>query len=786
MKVSLSWLKAYLKTEAGAAEIAGRLTSIGLEVEEIIDNASKLTPFIIGEIVAKDRHPNADRLNVLSVSTGTEKLQIVCGAPNCYVGMKSVLARPGDVIPLYNEKLEKGVIRGVESMGMLCSEKELGLSEDHEGIIDLKTDLPAGTPAAQAFGADAVIDINVTPNRPDCLGVKGIARDLAATGIGVFVNVPAEEIAGSFKSPVSVKIEDKACAQFLGRYIRGVKNGPSPKWMQERLIAAGLRPISALVDVTNYLTLCDCRPLHVFDADRIAGGLVVRAAADGEKLLALDDKEYTLATGQLVIADDSGVQSIAGVMGGIPTACRAETTNVFLESAYFDPISVAATGRDLNIVSDARARFERGVDPASCARGLLDATRLILDICGGEASEVVSAGAEPEGRRDIAFDFDLVSRRCGMDIPKAEQAAVLKKLGFSVKKNIVSVPSWRMHDVAQPVDLVEEIVRIYGTEHIPALTMRPESLPTGILLPHQKREVAVRRCLADRGLNQAITYSFTDSRLARRFGSKGIRVANPIASDLDEMRPSLIPGLLAAVKRNQDRGIKDVRLFEVGPEFLSHAPGDQRLVACGVRAGDCMPRHWLAQARAVDAYDAKADAAAALAAVEAPQAQVYADAPAWYHPGRAGSMKLGKNALAYFGELHPLVLKDFDIKTPVVAFEVYLDNVPASKPKSKLQKALKLSPFLPVTRDFAFVVDKDVPAEKLLSCIRSVNKDLIADVSVFDVYAGDKLPADKKQLAVQVVIQPADKTMTDDEINALATQIINLAAKNTGAALRSA
>ncbi len=786
MKVSLNWLKTYLKTEATTAEIADKLTAIGLEVEEIIDNASKLAPFIIGEIIAKDKHPNADRLNLLMVSAGAEKLQIVCGAPNCRVGMKSVLARPGDVIPLYNEKLEKGVIRGVESMGMLCSEKELCLSDEHEGIIDLKTDLPAGTPAAQAFGADVVIDINITPNRPDCLGVKGIARDLAATGIGAFVDKPEKEIPGSFTSPVSVKIKDKAGAQFLGRYIRGVKNGPSPKWMQERLIAAGLRPISALVDVTNYLTLRDCRPLHVFDADKIAGGLVVRSAQAGEKMQALDDKEYTLSAGQLVIADDNGVQSIAGVMGGIPTACRADTTNVFLESAYFEPLSVAATGRDLNIASDARARFERGVDPASCARGLLEATHLILAICGGEASEVVAAGAEPEWRRDIAFDFDLVGRLCGMDVPKAEQTTLLKKLGFAVQKNIVSVPSWRTHDVAQSVDLVEEIVRIRGTEHIPALTMRPASLPTGMLMPHQKREVAVRRCLADRGLNQAITYSFMDSRLGKRFGSKGVRVANPIASDLDEMRPNLIPNLLAAVKRNQDRGIKDVQLFEVGPEFLSHQPNDQRLVACGVRAGDFTPRHWLAQTRAVDAYDAKADAAAALAAVEAPQAQIYADAPAWYHPGRSGSMKLGRNALAYFGELHPMVLKDFDIKTPVVAFEVYLDNLPASKPKGKLQKALKLSPFLPVTRDFAFVVDKSVPAEKLLSAIRSVNKDLIADATIFDVYAGDKLPADKKQLAVQVVVQPMDKTMTDDEINALATQIVNIVGKNTGATLRGA
>ena len=785
MKISLEWLKTYLKTDATVDGIADKLTAIGLEVEEIADNASKLVPFVIGEIIAKDKHPNADRLNVLTVSAGTEKLQIVCGAPNCFVGMKSVLALPGDVIPLYNEKLEKGVIRGVESQGMLCSEKELGLSDNHEGIIDLKTDLPAGTPAAQALASDVMIDINVTPNRPDCLGVKGIARDLAAAGIGEFVSTPEKEIKGVFKSPISVKIEDKACPQFAGRYIRGVKNGPSPEWMQKRLIAVGLRPISALVDVTNYLSLCDCRPLHVFDADRISGNLVVRCAHDGEKLMALDDKEYTLTHGQLVIADDTGVQSIAGVMGGIPTACQSDTVNVFVESAYFEPASVAATGRDLNIASDARARFERGVDPASAERGLLEATHLILAACGGEASEVVIAGAEPKWNRDIPFDFDLVHKLCGMDISKAAQTAILKKLGFAVKGNTVCVPSWRTHDVALPVDLVEEIVRIYGTEHIPTLGMRSDTLPITTLLPNQKREGAVRRNLAERGLNQAITWSFTDSRLVQYFGGKGVRLANPIASDLDEMRPSLVPNLLSAVKRNQDRGIKDVQLFEVGPAFHSLTPGEQRLVACGVRAGDFTPRHWLAPTRAADAYDAKADALSALMAAEAPSAQIYADAPAWYHPGRSGSFKLGKNVLAHFGELHPMVLKVFDIKTPVVAFEVYLDNIPLAKPKStKAQKVLKLSPFMPVTRDFAFVMDKNVPAEKLLAAVRSVNKDLIADVSVFDVYAGDKLPADKKQLAVQVVIQPTDKTMTDEEINALSAQIINIVGKNAGATLR--
>lgn len=786
MKLALSWLKQYLKTEATPAEIAEKLTAIGLEVEEIIDNGKALAPFIVGEIKNKEKHPNADRLNVLTVWTGKENLQIVCGAPNCYVGMKSVLARPGDLIPKFNEKLEKGMIRGIESQGMMCAEDEIGLGTDHEGIMDLKTDKPAGTPITEVIPCEVVLDVNVTPNRGDCFGVKGIARDLAASGIGELISEDVEEIKGTFASPVRVSITDDNCKHFVGRYIRGVKNGPSPAWMQERLLSVGLRPISALVDITNYLNIGACRPLHVFDADKLTGDLVVRSAVTGEKLSALDEKEYTLSEGQVVIADEVGAQSIGGVMGGTPTGVGADTVNVFLEAAWFEPLSIAKTGRELNAESDSRQRYERGVDPASNVVANHEATCLILDICGGEASEIVVAGSEPKWQRTIDFDWNEVKRLTGMDIPQEAMMSILEKLGFTVSGNQIFVPSWRFNDIYESADLVEEIVRIYGLDTLPANTMRAEKIQTSMLMPAQKREVAVRHALAARGLCQAMTWSFMDSRLAKYFGSKNIRIANPIASDLDEMRPSLVPNLLSAVKRNLDRGIKDVQLFEVGPEFYSLNPGEQRLVACGVRAGSWTPKHWLEETRSVDVFDAKADAMAALASIDAPaNLQVFRNAPDWYHPGRSGSVQLGKNIVAVFGEIHPAVLKVFDIKVPVCAFEVYMDAVPMPKAKGKTIKAIKLSSLMPLTRDFAFIMDKDVDASKVIATILNADKNLITDVSVFDVYEGEHIEAGKKSLAVQVTIQPTEKTMTDTEIETLSTQIVNLVHRNTGAVLRS-
>lgn len=786
MKVSLRALKKYLDTTASVQEIADKLTSIGLEVEEVIDKSSILEPFTVAEVKTVENHPNADKLHILGVFTGQEMLQIVCGAPNVRVGMKSILAHEGDLIPLYNERLKKGVIRGIESMGMLCSERELGISDNHEGIIDLDTELPAGTPAIEVLSSDVIFDVNVTPNRGDCFGVKGIAKDLSATGIGKFISHDVAPIAGTFKSPINVTITDKNCPQFTGRYIRNVKNGQSPKWMQEFLISMGMRPISALVDITNYLNVAECRPLHVFDADKLVGNITVRQAHDGEKIAALNEKEYTLTSEMTVVADESGALSIAGVMGGEKTGCTEETVNVFLESAYFNPIAIAKTGRELNVESDSRTRFERGIDPASQIMGNQIATQLILDICGGEASEIVIAGQEPHWQHQIDFDFHLVKRLCGLDIPQDRMVEILERLDFKVEGNHVSVPSWRSNDVKEGADLVEEIVRIYGLDELPTLPLRPTELPLGILLPHQKRESAIRRALAARGLNQAITWSFMDSKLAQYFCSKNIRIANPIASDLDEMRPSLVPNLLSAIKRNQDRGMKDVQLFEVGPEFYSTKPKEQRMVACGVRAGSYTPRHFLENMRSVDVFDAKADALDGLAAIDAPKnIQVVRKAPSWYHPGRSGAFALGKNIVAYFGEIHPQILKVFDIKTPVVAFEIYLDNVPQARTKSKSQKLLKMSNLMPLTRDFAFIADKATEAGKLMAAIQNVDKDKITNVVLFDVYEGDKLPADKKSIAVQVTIWPTDKTMTDKEIEILCTQIVNMVKKSTGAELRS-
>ena len=669
---------------------------------------------------------------------------------------------------------------------MMCSERELEIGDDHSGIIDLKTDKPAGTPVSEVIKSEVVIDINVTPNRGDCFGIKGIARDLAATGIGTFIDAPIEPVKGTFSSPIQVSIADENCPQFVGRYIRGVKNVESPDWLKDRLISVGLRPISALVDITNYLNIGECRPLHVFDADKVSGNLVVRSANDGENLKALDEKEYTLKSGMTVIADDNGAQSIAGIMGGEPTGCSAETVNVFLESAYFTPLSVAATGRLLNAESDSRTRFERGIDPASAVNGNEIATRLILDICGGEASELVISGSEPDWSHTIEFDFGHVERLTGMTIEKDKMVEILTKLGFKVQGNTVSVPSWRTNDVRLSADLVEEIVRIYGLDELPEAPMRADVPLTGMLNTIQKREIIVRRTLASRGLNQALTWSFMDSKLAKFFDSKGIRLANPIASDLDEMRPSLIPNLLSAIKRNQDRGISDVQLFEVGPEFYSTIPTEQRLVACGIRAGSWTPKNWAEPSRNVDVFDAKADAIDALAAMDAPQTQTFRKAPSWYHPGRSGSLCLGKNILAHFGEIHPAILKELDIKTPVVGFEIYMDNLPAPKAvKSKLQKQLKISNLMPLTRDFAFVMDKDVEAERIINTIKGVDKEKITSVSIFDVYMGTNLPEGKKSLAVKVQIQPIEKTLTDADIEILSTQIINMVKKNTGAELRN-
>ena len=786
MKFSLSWLKDYLDTNASVEEISDTLTKIGLEVEDVIDNASALQGFIIGEIKTVEKHPNADKLHLLSVWTGKEALQIVCGAPNCRVGMKSVLALPGVMIPKYGEKLEKGVIHGVESCGMMCAEDELCLGSDHTGIIDLKTDAPAGTPFVDVLKPDVVFDVNVTPNRGDCFGVNGIARDLAAAGLGTLKKTDAAPIDGNFDCPVSVTTETPDCPLFTIRYIKGVKNVESPDWLKKKLVSVGLRPISALVDITNYFNIGEDHPLHVFDADKLTGNLTVRSAKEGETLDALDEKVYTLHENMVVVADQKGPQSIAGIMGGTPTGVDENTVNVVLEAAYFNPMSIATTARQLNAESDSKMRFERGVDIATTVQANHNATKMILDLCGGEASKMIVAGSIAQDKRTINFDFGRVQKLTGMEIPQEKMVEILTTLGFAVNGNQITVPSWRMNDIFGTADIVEEIARIYGYDKLPALPLHADEPVTGILLPDQRKEVAVRRALAEAGLCQAITWSFMDSKLAKLFNSKGIKITNPIASDLDEMRPSLVPNLLSAVARNASHGTPDCQIFEVGPEFFGAAPNQQHMVACTVRSGQTGPRAWNETPREVDVFDAKADAYAALASVDAPiqSAQVYRNAPSWYHPGRSGTLCLGKTVLANFGEIHPAVLKAFDIKGKVVACEVFLDNLPPTKAKNK-NKALRVSSLMPLTRDFAFIMDKQTEVAKLINAIRGVDKELIADVRLFDVYEGDKCPEGKKSIALEVVIQPKEKTLTDDEIESLSRRIIGIAGKVAGAELRS-
>ncbi|WP_337998001.1 phenylalanine--tRNA ligase subunit beta [Oleispirillum naphthae] len=799
MKFTLSWLRDYLETDLPLAELADAMTALGLEVEGIEDPAAALADFIVADVVTCVDHPDSDHLHLLSVNTGSETLQIVCGAPNAHAGMKGILARVGTRIPATGDVLKTGKIRGIESQGMMCSFRELGLGEDHAGIVELETDAPAGTPVAEVLALDPVIDLSITPNRADCLGVRGVARDLAAKGLGAFKDAPVPVVQGSFDSPVSVALdfpkgEEGACPMFVGRFIRGVKNRPSPQWLQDRLTAVGLRPISALVDITNYVSLSRARPLHVFDADKIAGGaLTVRLAEKGETVAALDGRTYEMEAGMVVICDAAGAQSIAGVMGGEPTGCTEDTVNVFVESALFDPLRVAHAGRTLQIDSDARYRFERGVDPASVADGAELATALILEFCGGTASHPVVAGAVPGPRAAIAFRPERVKTLGGLDVPAAEMADVLARLGCAVAVDgaalTVTPPTWR-GDIAAEHDLVEEVLRVVGYDNVPAAPMPRDPMPKVVLTDAQRRRGWMRRALAARGLTEAVTFSFMDSRVAGAFGWSDpmLKVDNPISSELDVMRPSVLPNLVSAAARNAARGIADAALFEIGPQFDGPEPGQQRLAAAGVRTGKTGPRHWGAPPRAADAFDAKADAFAALEAAGAPtaNAQVHRDAPAWYHPGQSGTIKLGRTVLAAFGALHPGVVKKLGLKGRAVGFEVYLDAIPAPKKKAnRTRPLLKVSPYPAVDRDFAFVVDEAVEAERLIRAVTGADKALVQSVSVFDVFAGPALGAGRKSVALAVTLQAMDRTLKDEEIEAAAKTIVAAVEKATGGVLRA-
>jgi phenylalanyl-tRNA synthetase beta chain len=794
MKTTIDWLKTHLDTDAPPGAIVDRLVMLGHDVEGIENRAEALEPFTVAYVVSAERHPNADRLKVCVVNTGNAEVRVVCGAPNAHTGMKGVFAPAGTVIPRTGAVLKETVIRGVASRGMLCSAYELGLGEDHEGIIELPQDAPVGEQYVSYAGlGDTVLDIKVTPNRADCLGVRGIARDLAAAGLGSFKPLDATAVPGNFLSPIGIRIEDhSACPLFLGRHLRGLRNGPSPDWLRTRLEAVGLRPISALVDITNFLTLDVNRPLHVFDAGRLQGGLTVRFARPGETLLALNGQEYALDAEITAIADEAGVQSLGGVIGGEATGCTEATTEVFIEAALFDPVRTAATGRRLGISSDARYRFERGVDPAFVEDGLEIATRLMLDLCGGEASEIVTAGATPDWRRHYELRPDRAATLGGLDVSPEEITKILTALGFSVErlaggKLAAEPPSWR-GDIEGEADLVEEVVRIKGYDQIPAVPLdRETAVSHPSLTTAQRRAELVRRSLAARGLTEAVTFSFISAREAELFGGARpeLRLVNPISADLDAMRPSLLPGLVAAIRRNSDRGFPDVALFELGPLYRDDTPAGQALVAAGLRAGHISAKHWRAPESEVDLYDVKSDALAALAAMGTPtdNVQVTADPPLWYHPGRAGTLRLGPKALGAFGELHPAVIEALDVRPPLAGFEVFLDAVPEPR-AGRAKPPINLSVFQPIERDFAFIVDRELPAETLLRAARGIDRKLVHDIRLFDVYRGVGLPEGKKSLAITVVLQPQERTLTDAEIEGFSQRLIAQVEKATGGQLR--
>jgi phenylalanyl-tRNA synthetase beta chain len=794
MKTTFDWLKTHLETEHSVEAIVERLVMLGHDVESIENRAAGLEPFVVASVISAERHPNADRLKVCMVDTGEARVEVVCGAPNAHTGMKGVFAPAGTVIPRTRAVLKESVIRGVASRGMLCSAYELGLGDDHEGIIELPEDAPVGVPYASYAGlGDTVIEIKVTPNRADCLGVRGLARDLAAAGLGRLKPLEAIPVETAFCSPIGIHIKDRsACPLFLGRHLRSIKNGSSPEWLRRRLEAIGLRPISTLVDITNFLTFDLNRPLHVFDAGRLKGGMTVRLARPGETLLALNGQQYALDPEMTVIADAAGVQSLGGVIGGEATGCTTATTEVLIEAALFDPVRTAATGRKLNVASDARYRFERGLDPAFVRDGLEIATRLMLDLCGGEASEIIAAGALPEWRRRYVLRSERPKTLGGLAVPPDDSTAILTALGFAVELLPggdlgVEPPSWR-GDVEGEADLVEEVVRIKGYDLIPPVPLERETtLPRSSVTPKQRRAELVRRTLATRGLVEAATFSFISAREAELFGGGNpeLRLVNPISAELDTMRPSLLPGLVAAARRNADRGYPDASLFEVGPLYRDDTPAGQVVVAAGLRAGRSGPRHWRQRAREVDLYDVKADALAALAAVEAPaeNLQVTADPPSWYHPGRAGTLRLGPKVLGTFGELHPEVIGALDARSPLAGFEVLIDEVPEPR-AGRAKLPLNLSVFQPIERDFAFVVDRELPAEGLLRAARSVDRKLVAKIRLFDVYEGAGVPEGKKSLAITVVLQPRDHTLTDAEIEGFSKRLVAQVEKATGGELR--
>jgi phenylalanyl-tRNA synthetase beta chain len=775
MKFTLSWLREFLDTEASIVQITEKLTAIGLEVEEVIDHAADLKPFIVAEIIAAEPHPGADKLRVCKVQDGTHLRQIVCGAPNARAGIKVVLATEGVKIPGNGMIIKKASIRGVESNGMLCSAAELGIGEDGGGIIELPAHAIVGESIVGILGLDdPVIDIAITPNRADCLGVQGIARDLAAAGLGIFrANSPPPPLNSSFPSPITVTLATPACPLFIGYTIRNVKNGPSPDWLQQRLKAIGLRPISILVDITNYMTIAYNRPLHVYDAKKLQGNITVRFAKNSKTVQALNDKEYTLSNDMIAICDDSGAIGLGGIIGGISTSCDAETTDVFLEAALFDPAHIASTGRALNILSDARYRFERGIDPAFTSKGAEIAVAMIVELCGGDASQPVIAGREPDWKRSINFNTEKVKTLGAISIPDNKITDILTALGFEVNDTIVMPPSWRA-DIQYEADLVEEIVRISGYDTIPTTTLPyyNEAVPA----PEHKRNSLIRKTLATKGLTEICSWAFVGEEKAKTFGgiNPTLELANPISTDLSHMRPSLLPGLLDAVHLNNTRGFSDLALFEIGNVFADTTPGGQKLMAAGLRSANTSRNHFKTE-RPVDIFDAKADLFNLLETAGLNPAKLMIDrkVPDWYHPSRSGRISLGgKITLGYFGEIHPVIAEMFHVKHSVVMFEAFLDAIPIPKNKSKSKASLVLSPYQAVERDFAFMADVKLEAADIVKAVEKSEQNLIRRVNVFDVYTGKGVEPGKKSIAISVTLQAMDHTLTEAEIEAVAQKII--------------
>jgi phenylalanyl-tRNA synthetase beta chain len=823
MKFTMSWLREHLDTDASLERITTTLSSIGIEVEGVEDRAAALASFRIARVIEAVQHPNADRLRALRVELGDGKeFSVVCGAPNARTGMKGVLALPGSYIPGTGITLKLGEIRGVKSEAMMLSSREMGLGDDHSGIVDLPEDAPLGASYVTWAGLDdPIIEIKVTPNRGDALSVRGIARDLAAAGLGVLKPWDVAPVAASYPSPLQWTIDDRrACTWVLGRAVRGVKNGPSPQWLQDRLVAIGLRPINALVDVTNFFTFAVGRPLHVFDVAKVAGPkLAMRMAKPGEELLALNGKTYTLTDEDGVIADAERVEALGGVIGGEHSGCDEATTECFIECALFDPVRIALSGRRHDVRTDARSRFERGIDPALLPKALEAATRMIMELCGGEASEVSSAGAEPDWARHATLRFERISGLGGLDLPRDEAERRLTQLGLCTVARTedsitVAVPPWRndiagqgalAQDPSLPAaraqaaaegcaaiepecDLVEEVLRLGGLDAVPAVSLPVSSpVPRPALSAKQVRAALARRVLASRGMQDCVTYGFMARDQAALFGDTpdSLRLENPIASDLDQMRPTPVASLAMAASRNAARGFGDVALSELGGAYRDPEAGSSQLaVAAGMRAGMTAP-NWAAPARPVDWLDAKGDAVAVLMALGVPMAavQVTADAPAFYHPGRSGVLRQGpKTVLATFGELHPKIRGALDIQGPAVGFEVFLDAI--AEPKRRKKAVPDLPAFQPVRRDFAFLVDAGVSAETLLRAARGADKALVAEVALFDRYAGDKLPEGKVSLAIQVTLQPRERTLADAEIEAAGQKVVAAVTKATGAVLR--